>query len=181
MKIAKESWIILAIGLADLITTIIFIRHHGAEEANPIFRRYWEMGLVVFIAARFALLIGPLSVLEWARKRNPVFVSWALRSAIVAYLGMYGIGVVRLNSPEARADEFVQSSLPESSPQWTAVLQHARAHAHGTYFGTLPPIVTARNPLLPGLPAMSTKTGVKSLTLSDVELPPASPENPPTY
>ena len=77
MKIAKESWIIMAIGLADLITTIIFIQNHGAEEANPLFRRYWEMGLMAFILAKLALLVGPLWVLEWARKRNPAFVSWA--------------------------------------------------------------------------------------------------------
>ena len=112
MKIAKESWVIMAIGLADLITTIIFIEHHGAEEANPLFRRYWEMGLMAFILAKLALLVGPLWVLEWARKRNPAFVSWALRSAIAGYLIMYGIGFVRLNSPAAHADEVVVASAP---------------------------------------------------------------------
>src|SRR6185295_10946005 len=98
MKIAKETWVIMAIGLADLTTTILFIKHHGAEEANPLFRKYWEMGLTAFICAKIALLIGPLSVLEWARSRRPKFVSWALRGAIVAYLVMYGIGFMRLNN-----------------------------------------------------------------------------------
>jgi hypothetical protein len=97
MKIAKETWIILAIGLADLATTILFIQHRGAEEANPLFKRYWEMGLAVFVGAKIALLVGPLSILEWARTRNPKFVNSALRGAIAAYLVMYGIGFYKLN------------------------------------------------------------------------------------
>ena len=76
MKIAKETWIIMVIGIADLATTILFIRHHGAQEANPLFKHYWEMGLTAFIAAKIAMLVGPLVVLEWARIRNPRFVSW---------------------------------------------------------------------------------------------------------
>lgn len=112
MKIAKESWVIMAIGLADLITTIIFIQNHGAEEANPLFKRYWEMGLLVFILAKLALLVGPLWVLEWARKRNPSFVSWALRSGIAAYLIMYGVGFARLNSPAAHASELATINVP---------------------------------------------------------------------
>lgn len=110
MKLTKESWIIAAIGLADLITTIIFIREHGAQEANPLFRHYWEMGLAAFIAAKFVCLFGPLLVLEWARKRNPKFVLRALRGAIAAYLVMYGVGFMKLNSPQARAEELPHSS-----------------------------------------------------------------------
>jgi hypothetical protein len=112
MKIAKETWIILAIGLADLATTIIFIQQHGAQEANPLFKRYWEMGLAAFVAAKFALLVGPLYVLEWARPRNPRFVSWALRSAIVAYLMMYGVGYVRLNHRPRVEPEIAYASPP---------------------------------------------------------------------
>ena len=103
MKIAKESWVIAAIGIADLVTTIIFIQHHGAQEANPVFRHYWNMGLQAFIAAKAICVAGPLFILEWARRRNPRFVSWALRTAIVCYLCLYGIGVAKLNAPAARA------------------------------------------------------------------------------
>lgn len=117
MKIAKETWVILFIGIADLITTIIFIQHHGAEEANPIFRRYWEMGLAAFIIAKMLLLVGPLVVLEWARKRNPRFVNWALRGAIAAYLIMYGVGFAHLNNPTARANE-IASSVPPLPPAY---------------------------------------------------------------
>ncbi|HLK56614.1 MAG TPA: DUF5658 family protein [Chthonomonadaceae bacterium] len=135
MKIAKESWVIMAIGLADLITTIIFIQNHGAEEANPLFRRYWEMGLMAFIFAKLALLVGPLWVLEWARKRNPAFVSWALRSAIAGYLIMYGIGFIRLNSPAAHADEMASMSTAPPNRTMLLVYKHQMSmmHPHGLH------------------------------------------------
>ena len=107
MKLAKETWVILAIGLADLITTILFIKHHGAQEANPIFKWYWEMGIAAFVCAKMALLVGPLSILEWARHRSPKFVSMALRSAIAGYVLMYGVGYYRLNhAPLPASDNF---------------------------------------------------------------------------
>src|SRR5579862_1987702 len=105
MKIAKETWIIAAIGVADLVTTIVFIRHNGAQEANPLFRHYWEMGLLAFIIAKMVCLLGPLLVLEWARKSNPRFVAGALRTAIVGYLGFYVVGYMQLNGPRAAAAE----------------------------------------------------------------------------
>jgi hypothetical protein len=114
MKIAKETWIILAIGLADLATTILFIQHRGAEEANPLFKRYWDMGLAVFVCAKMALLLGPLSVLEWARSRNPKFVSFALRGGIAAYLVMYGIGFYRLNYNTAPDYNLAERIIAES-------------------------------------------------------------------
>ena len=112
MKIAKETWIIMAIGLADLTTTILFIQHHGAQEANPIFKRYWEMGLTAFIGAKMILLLGPLSILEWARHHRPRFVSFALRGAIVAYVVMYGVGYVKLNAPSNEQVDLSDLSSP---------------------------------------------------------------------
>src|SRR5579872_67719 len=85
MKIARESWIIATIGLADLVTTIVFIKHHGAQEANPLFRQFWEMGVFAFILAKLACLVGPLYILEWARKRRTQFVKVASRAVICAY------------------------------------------------------------------------------------------------
>lgn len=96
---------IAVLGIADLITTIVFIEHHGAEEANPLFRHLWEMGLFAFISAKLLLIACPLMVLEWARKRRPLFTMRALRGAIAAYIMLYGIGFVRLNGPEAQAGE----------------------------------------------------------------------------
>lgn len=97
-KILKENWAILIIGLADLITTIYWIKNHGADEANPLFRYYLELGLPWFAAMKLVLLIGPIVMLEWAWQHRPAFTQLGARFAIVAYLIMYGIGVVRINA-----------------------------------------------------------------------------------
>ncbi|HEV2474265.1 MAG TPA: DUF5658 family protein [Chthonomonadales bacterium] len=119
MRISRESWIIAAIGAADLVSTILFIRHHGAQEANPVFRHYWSMGILAFVAAKTICVVGPLFVLEWARKRSPRFVSMALRGAIAGYLILYGVGFVRLNgapSTEARADGIARQQVQYYGP-----------------------------------------------------------------
>jgi hypothetical protein len=122
MKIARETWIIAAIGIADLMTTIVFIRNHGAQEANPLFRHYWEMGIPAFIMAKLVCLAGPLLVLEWARRSNPRFVSRALRTAIVGYLSFYIVGYMQLNGPKAAAAELVPS---QASQVFLAYEMHA--------------------------------------------------------
>lgn len=101
MKIAKETWMIALLGTIDLITTIVFIQHHGAEEANPIFRFFWQLGIPAFITAKILLTGCPLLVLEWARKRNPRFVQRGMRSAIAGYVAVYGFGFLHLNGPGA--------------------------------------------------------------------------------
>jgi uncharacterized membrane protein len=127
MKIARESWVIAVIGLTDLITTIIFIRNHNAAEANPLFRFFWEMGLPAFIFAKFILLFCPLLVLEWARVRRPRLVMQAQRFSIAAYLGLYCIGVYRLNHSSNHTTEIAHAQeaahyelvyLPASSPDY---------------------------------------------------------------
>jgi hypothetical protein len=135
MKIAKETWIIMAIGLADLATTIIFIQHHGAQEANPLFKRYWEMGIAAFVAAKFALLLGPLCVLEWARVRNPHFVSWALRSAIVGYVLMYGVGCFKLNHAPPPENEWAAMPAPP--------IRMSMMHVPGRFTGHFRPYIPA--------------------------------------
>lgn len=130
MKIAKETWIIFCIGLADLATTIVFIQQNGAQEANPLFRHYWEMGLAAFVIAKFALLIGPLYILEWARKRNPRFVNWALRGAIAAYLIMYGVGFAKLNGVLPEAIDTIDMAPPAEMPV-------IRYHRHDIRFNRL--------------------------------------------
>lgn len=98
MKIAKETWILAVIGIADLATTIVWIGHNGAQEANPLFRLFWQQGMPVFVVAKALFLLGPLMVLECARKQHARFVLLASRTAIVAYLALYGVGVVQLNT-----------------------------------------------------------------------------------
>ena len=103
-RIAPESWIILTVGMIDLVTTLILIGTHGAREANPIFQRYLEHGVADFVLAKLALLLGPLFILEFARRQRPRFTSLASRFAIAAYLVIYVVGIARLNPQVFRAN-----------------------------------------------------------------------------
>jgi hypothetical protein len=98
MRILRESWIIACIGIADLVTTLIWVHNHGAKEANPLFAHYLAMGSVWFAVMKLVLLAGPIFLLEWASRHRPVFTRRASQFAIAAYVVMYGVGVAKLNS-----------------------------------------------------------------------------------
>lgn len=142
-RIAFESWLMALIGLADLGSTIVFIERHGAQEANPIFRHFWEMGLGAFIVAKLVCLIGPLLVMEWARQRHPRFVAGALRIAILGYLALYGVGVLHLNRT-AKADIPLAANDPSAlrqeylSEQMALKIQMIVQRAHKTRFARPP-------------------------------------------
>jgi hypothetical protein len=92
------------------------------------------------VGAKIALLLGPLSVLEWARKRNPRFVSGALRGAIGAYLVMYGIGFYKLNyhtKPEHDvADQMLADQIIRGSrmSRRLAEMRSSRSSVHDASF-----------------------------------------------
>ena len=144
------------IGLADLGSTIVFIERHGAQEANPIFRHFWEMGLGAFIVAKLVCLIGPLLVMEWARQRHPRFVAGALRIAILGYLALYGVGVLHLNRT-AKADIPLAANDPSAlrqeylSEQMALKIQRIVQQAHKTRFARPPQRTAVESYLRPAL------------------------------
>ncbi len=96
MKISRESIIIAVIGMVDMVTTLIMVQR-GAWEGNPIFEYYLAMGVPWFILMKSIFILAPIFLLELARRHRPVFTKWASRVAIMAYLGLYVIGVMHLN------------------------------------------------------------------------------------
>lgn len=100
MVILRETGVLAAICLADLMWTIWVVATGAAVEANPILRFYLERGgLVCFTAAKILLFAGPLLALELLRLRRPEFTRRMMRGAIVVYLLFYAVGVLHLNAP----------------------------------------------------------------------------------
>lgn len=139
--LARETWIIAVIGLADLATTLYWVYNHGAQEANPIFARYLAMGPFYFALTKIVMLVAPLFVLEWARRHRPAFTKFALRFAIVAYLGMYSVGVYHANSDSV--DEYLGAqdriniaSSPATNPY--PYLKVPQAYIPVVYHGKTP-------------------------------------------
>ena len=108
MKIAPESYLLAAICLLDLATTIFWVSYRNASEGNPVMAFYLEHGgTPFFIIAKLTLCVPPLFIAEWARRTRPRFVHAALRFGIFAYFTLYGLGVMHVNRAEAMnaADE----------------------------------------------------------------------------
>lgn len=95
--ISRESWIIAAICVADLVSTLIFVHHHGAREGNPLMDFYLQKGVVPFILAKCTMFLLPIAIIEWARRHNPDFVRRMARFAIAAYIGLYVVVVAKEN------------------------------------------------------------------------------------
>lgn len=94
MSLARETWLLLLIGLADLVSTILLVRSGLVREANPVMAWYLvHFGVWAFCVAKTTLLICPLVILEWARRIKPYLGLWALRLALAGYLLLY-LGIV---------------------------------------------------------------------------------------
>ncbi len=121
MRLARESWILIVICLADLVTTLWLVSRYGASEGNGLMRYYLGMGTLPFIFAKFVMFGAPLLVLEWARRHRPAFVRNMMRCAILLYVGMYGVGVWRINhaavadaAAEVQAESLARMSVYQS-------------------------------------------------------------------
>ena len=101
-KVAWESYTLAAICLLDLLTTLFWVSYRDAAEGNPLMAFYLKNGgTPAFIAAKLVLCAMPLFVAEWARRTRPRFVRSALRFGIIAYITLYGVGVVHVNRVDA--------------------------------------------------------------------------------
>src|SRR5207249_10249646 len=81
MKPRAQTVTLAAIGIADLITTLLFVGMANAAEANPLMARFLKMGPIVLIQAKLLMLLIPLVIIEMARRKNPQFVRSAVNVA----------------------------------------------------------------------------------------------------
>lgn len=99
LPVAPESLALAALCLLDLATTLLWVSRHGAAEGNPLMAWFLTHGGIPgFVLAKCALLIVPLAIMEWARRRRPRFVQAILRCGIAAYIALYGFGVRHVNN-----------------------------------------------------------------------------------
>lgn len=92
--------VLLAIGLADLLTTIFWLRTGQATEVNPLMAALLKVSPTLFILAKIATLGAYVSVIEWYRRhRNPLFARVVSNITLLAYVGIYSISFVSVNAP----------------------------------------------------------------------------------
>ncbi|MDO8681906.1 MAG: DUF5658 family protein [Armatimonadota bacterium] len=89
MTLMRESWILIAICMADLLTTLGLLADKNVFEGNPLMKFYLDLGVGMFIAVKLILVVMPLFLAEYSKQFSPVFVRSMLRLAIVVYIGAY--------------------------------------------------------------------------------------------
>ena len=130
--ISRESWIIAAICVADLLSTLIFVNYHGAREGNPLMDFYLQKGVIPFVLAKCTMFLFPIAIIEWARRHNPDFVRRMARFAIAAYIGLYLVVVAKQNILSLEASPYVPPA---------ALTFYTSEYARWMQFENVPPAV----------------------------------------
>lgn len=89
MTLMRESLVLAAVCLADLLSTLVLVGHQHASEGNPLMGYYLQLGIGVFILVKLMLVVLPVFILEWSKKFVPTFARRVVRIAIVAYVVVY--------------------------------------------------------------------------------------------
>ncbi len=95
--ISAESIAIMAICMADLVSTIWLLAAGLATEANPLMARLLSHSPLLFCTVKMGTVTCLVTVTEWYKKHNPTFVRNVMRAAIASYLAIYFILVFGIN------------------------------------------------------------------------------------
>jgi hypothetical protein len=89
---------ILAVGIADLATTLFWVRTGRATELNPIMAALLGAGILPFVLAKLSTLVAYVTVTEWYRRKHSAgFARMAGNVTVIAYLGIYAVSFVSVN------------------------------------------------------------------------------------
>jgi len=95
--ITAESKILIAICLADMLSTVIAVLSGFAVEYNPLMAACIRRGIWVFIFVKLISFAPFILAVEYYRRKNPEFSRNACRSAIVLYIIVYIGLTIRAN------------------------------------------------------------------------------------
>ncbi len=88
-SVSIQTILLAAIGLADLISTIVLLQLGLAEEANPLMRALLPFGWPVFVTVKCATLVAYFYTITWYRQRHPRKASFIENAALASYLFVY--------------------------------------------------------------------------------------------
>lgn len=97
LTVTIESLVLAGVCIADMIATIIFVALGRAVESNPLMAICLGHSVATFVAVKIASFVPFIIICEHYRKRNPQFVRFAMRTAIILYLAVYVALVTRQN------------------------------------------------------------------------------------
>lgn len=96
--ILPGSAILVAIGLLDLLTTLVGLHDGCIIEANPLMNGLLAHSLAAFISIKLFTLAAFVVVIEWYRRRSERAASAVSKFTISAYLLIYLVCFLSVNS-----------------------------------------------------------------------------------
>lgn len=98
IAIMPVNALLFAVGLLDLLTTVVWLQAGRIIEVNPIMAAVLKVGMGPFILVKMATLFIYVGVMEWyRRRRNPAFARLMGYVALFGYIGIYTISFYRVN------------------------------------------------------------------------------------
>lgn len=98
LHVLPANAVLLAVGLADLVSTVFWVSTGRAVEVNPIMAAVLRLGIWPFVAAKLSTLAAYVGVLEWyRRRRNPVFARLVGNLTLSCYIAVYAVSFVIVN------------------------------------------------------------------------------------
>ena len=95
--VTLDSILLVLVTMADAAWTVYLVGKGLAVEANPFMARVLEYGPAVFVLVKLIYTLPLIVVCEWLREFRPLFATSALRITLLAYVGLYAIGEMRLH------------------------------------------------------------------------------------
>jgi len=86
---------LVTLGLFDLVSTILLFGR-GFGEGNPLFSWLAAMGPFPFVCGKVVFLVGPILILEYARKTRPETAEVGTWAAFVVYATLYVLQLLRI-------------------------------------------------------------------------------------
>lgn len=98
LDLLPANAVLLAVGLADLLSTVFWVATGRAIEVNPIMAAVLRLGIWPFVLTKLSTLAACVGVLEWyRRRRNPIFARVVGNIALTCYIAIYAIAFVIVN------------------------------------------------------------------------------------
>jgi hypothetical protein len=95
--VTLDSILLVLVTMADAAWTVYLVGRHLAVEANPFMAHVLAYGPAVFVLVKLIYTLPLIVVCEWLREFRPQFATAALRLTLIAYVGLYALGELRIH------------------------------------------------------------------------------------
>lgn len=90
--------ILMALGLVDLVSTVVLYELGLIEELNPLMRPLLEASAVLFVAVKLVTLVAAFAAMQWYVRKDERFVRMAATYGALAYSLLWATWVVAAHS-----------------------------------------------------------------------------------